>query len=144
MCKKVNFREKLRIQLRSPYFTGKPTEPKGGVGVAARGDHAILGRGQGWAHAQVWRGHLGNPPTLPFGLHKALDLNIIGGFVIFRETHPRSTANTISILGIRSSVLAPCRDGEVPPEPSSSPPEPSSSPPEPSSSPSPSPMMRRE
>ena len=81
-------------------------------GVAARGHHAIVGRGQGWARTLVWRGHLGRPPTPPFGLHKALDLNIAGGFVILHETHPRSAAATISIPGIRSSVLAPCRDGE--------------------------------
>ena len=80
--------------------------------MAARGNHAIVGRDQGWARALVWRGRLGRPPTLPFGLHKALDLNIDGGFVIFRETHPRSAANAISIPGIRSSVLAPCRDGD--------------------------------
>ena len=83
-----------------------------GDGVAARGDHAILGHGQGWARAQVWRGHLGHPPTLPFGLLKALDLTIDEGFIIFRETHLRSTADAISIPGIRSSVLAPCRDGD--------------------------------
>ena len=50
---------------------------------------------------------------LPFGLLKALDLKIIGGFIIFRETHPRSAVDAISILGIRSSVLAPCRDGDL-------------------------------
>ena len=66
----------------------------------------------GWARALVWRGRLSRPPTLSFGLLKALDLIIIGGFVIFRETHPRSAANAISILGIRSSVLEPCRDGD--------------------------------
>ena len=58
-----------------------PEDPRSqrGVGEAARGDHAIVGRGQGWARALVWRGCLGRPPTLPFVLHKALDLNIIGG-----------------------------------------------------------------
>ena len=83
-----------------------------GVGEAARGNHAIVGCGQGWARALVWRGRLSRPPTLPFGLLKALDLNIIGGFVIFRETHPRSTADAILIPGIGSSVLAPCQDGD--------------------------------
>ena len=57
-------------------------------------------------------GHLGHPPTLPFGLHKPLDLLFDGGFVIFHETHLRSAADAISIPGIRSSVLAPCRDGD--------------------------------
>ena len=53
-----------------------------------------------------------SPPTLPFGLYIALDLNIEGGSTIFRETHPRSAAAAISIPGIRSSVLAPCWDGD--------------------------------
>ena len=48
-------------------------------GVAARGSHTLAGRGQGWARALVWRGRLGRPPTLPFGLHKALDLKSDGG-----------------------------------------------------------------
>ena len=83
-----------------------------GDGVAARGSHTLAGRGQGWARALLGCGHLGHPPTLPFGLHKALDLKSDGGFVIFRETHLRSAADAISISGIRSSVLAPCQDGD--------------------------------
>ena len=80
--------------------------------MAARDHHDIVGRGHGWARALVWPGHPGHPPTLPFGLLKALDLNIVRGLVILRETHPRSAADAISIPGIRSSVLAPCRDGD--------------------------------
>ena len=80
--------------------------------MAARGDHTLARRGQGWARAPIGCGHLSHPPTLPFGLLKALDLIIDGGFVIFRETHLRSAADAISIPGIRSSVLAPCRDGD--------------------------------
>ena len=90
---------------------GDPRNRKG-EGVAARGSHTLAGRGQGWARALLGCGHLGHPPTLPFGLHKALDLKSDGGFVIFRETHLRSAADAISISGIRSSVLAPCRDGD--------------------------------
>ena len=52
------------------------------------------------------------PPTLPFGLLKALDLIFDGGFVIFHETHLHSTADAISIPAIRSSIRAPCRDGD--------------------------------
>ena len=85
---------------------------KRGDGVVARGNHTLAGRGQGWARALLGCGHLGHPPTLPFGLLKALDLIFDGGFVIFRETHLRSAADAISISGIRSSVLAPCRDGD--------------------------------
>ena len=64
-----------------------------GHGVAARGSHTLARRGQGWAHALLGCGHLGHPPTFPFGLLKPLDLNIEGGFVTFRETHLRSAAD---------------------------------------------------
>ena len=80
--------------------------------MVARGNHTLPGRGQGWARALLGCGHLGHPPTLPFGLLKALDLIFDGGFIIFRETHLRSAADAISIPGIRSSVLAPCWDGD--------------------------------
>ena len=72
--------------------------------------HSRARRGVGPCPHMAWPPR--SPPTLPFGLLKALDLNIKGGFVIFRETHPRSATAAISIPGIRSSVLAPCRDGD--------------------------------
>ena len=80
--------------------------------MVARGNHTLAGRGQGWARAHLGCGHLGQPPTLPFGLLKPLDLTFDGGSIIFRKTHLRSTADAISISGIRNSVLAPCRDGD--------------------------------
>ena len=64
-----------------------------GHGVAARGSHTVAGRGQGWARAQLGCGHFGQPPTLPFGLLKPLDLIFDGGSTIFRETHLRSAAD---------------------------------------------------
>ena len=83
-----------------------------GHGVVARGNHTLAGRGQGWARAHLGCGHLGQPPTLPFGLLMALDLKSDGGSTIFHKTHLCSAADVISISGIRSSVLAPCRDGD--------------------------------
>ena len=80
-----------------------------GNGVVARGNHTPPGRGQGWARALLGCGHLGHPPTLPFGLHKALDLNIDGGFVILRETHLRSATDAISISGIKTIFWRRCR-----------------------------------
>ena len=90
---------------------GDPWNQKGDR-VVAQGDHTLAGRGQEWARALIGCGHLGQPPTLPFGLLKPLDLTFDWGFVIFRETHLRSAADAISISGIRSSVLAPCQDGD--------------------------------
>ena len=113
-----SFVQKNQLSGKTPIFIAiiiihrKTYGARRGDGVAERGHHAIVGRSQGWARALVWHGHLGHPLTLPFRLHKALDLKIDGGFVIFRETHLRSAANAISIPGIRSSVLAPCRDGD--------------------------------
>ena len=111
-----SFVQKNQLSGKTPIFIAiiiihrKTRRARRGDEVAARGHHAIVGRSQGWARALVWRGRLGRPPMLPFGLHKALDLKIIGGFVILCETHLRSAADVISIPGIRSSVLAPCRD----------------------------------
>ena len=113
-----SFVQKNQLSGKTPIFIGiiiihrKTHKTKRGDGVAARGDHTLAGRGQGWAHALIGCGHLGHPPTLPFGLLKALDLLFDGGLIILRETHLRSTADAISISGIRSSVLAPCRDGD--------------------------------
>ena len=108
-----SFVQKNQLSGKTPIFIGniithrKTHGTKRGDGVVARGNHTLAGRGQGWARALLGCGHLGHPPTLPFGLLKALDLIFDGGFVIFRETHLRSAADTISIPGIRSSVLAP-------------------------------------
>ena len=112
------FVQKIKLSGKTPIFIGnikthrETHGTKRGDGVVARGNHTLAGRGQGWARALLGCGHLGHPPTLPFGLHKALDLRFDGGFVILRETHLRSAADAISIPGIRSSVLAPCRDGD--------------------------------
>ena len=111
--------QKNQLSENTPIFIGinithrKTHGAERGDGVAARGSHTIVGRGQGWARALLWCGHLGQPPTVPFGLLKPLDLTFDGGFVILRETHLRSAADAISIPGIRSSVLAPCRDGDL-------------------------------
>ena len=82
--------QKTLILIAIVIFHRKTNGARRGVGVAARGDHAIVGRGKGWARALLGCGHLGHPPTLPFELLKPLDLNIDGGFVILRETHLRS------------------------------------------------------
>ena len=113
-----SFVQKKQLSGKAPIFIGiivthrETHGTKRGDGVVARGNHTLPGHGQGWARALLGCGHLGHLPTLPFGLLKALDLIFDGGFVIFRETHLRSAADAISIPGIRSSVLAPCRDGD--------------------------------
>ena len=113
-----SFVQKNQLSGKTPIFIGiivphrETHGTKRGDGVVARGNHTLAGCGQGWACALIGCGHLSHPPTLPFGLLKALDLIIDRGFVILRETHLRSAADAISIPRIRSSVLAPCRDGD--------------------------------
>ena len=110
--------QKNQLSENIPIFIGniithrKTHGAERGDGVAARGSHTLVGRGQGWARALLGCGHLRQPPTVPFGLLKPLDLTFDGGLVILRETHLRSAADAISISGIRSSVLAPCRNGD--------------------------------
>ena len=88
-----------------------PRNRKGARGGCTRQPHLSWARpGMGPRPTRVWVPRAA--PTLPFGLLKILDLNIDGGFIILRETHLRSAADAISISGIRSSVLAPCRDGD--------------------------------
>jgi hypothetical protein len=53
------------------------------------------------------------PPALPFGLLKASDLKTSGESTLFPETFQSSAAIENPISGIRNSVLAPCRDGEL-------------------------------
>ena len=112
-----SFVQKNQLSENTPIFIGNVithrethgTE-RGGRGGCMRQPHPSWARpGVGPHPPRVWPPRA--PPTLPFGLLKALDLKIDGGFMIFCETHPCSAANTVSIPGIRSSVLAPCRDG---------------------------------
>jgi hypothetical protein len=85
--------------------------------------------------------------TTPLRLYKVSQRKPLKWSAIFQKKSCSSAATTDEFRGTEVSVLAPCRDGEVPPEPSpstSSPPplSPSTSPPSPPMLLSP--MMRRE
>jgi hypothetical protein len=99
------------------------------------------------ARAALWCGGPGLPLTPPLRLYKAIRRKTLNRSVFFEKKSCSSAAATDEFRGTEVSVLAPCRDGEVPPEPSPSMPSPP--PPSPSTSPSSppallSPMMRRE
>ena len=81
--------------------------------MVARGNHTLAGRGQGWARAHLGCGHLGQPPTLPFGLLKPLDLKTPGERQFFHDEFRSSAATENPNSEIRNSILAPCRDGEL-------------------------------
>ena len=66
-----SFVQKNQLSGKTPIFIAiiiihrKTHGARRGDEVAARGHHAIVGRGQGWARALVWRGRLGRPPDAP-------------------------------------------------------------------------------
>jgi hypothetical protein len=58
--------------------------------------------------------------TTPLRLYKASGQKTLKDSVIFQKQFRSSTAATDEFRGTEVSVPAPCRDGEVPPEPSPS------------------------
>jgi hypothetical protein len=57
---------------------------------------------------------------MPLRLYKALGQKTLGESAIFQKEFRSSAAAADEFQGIEVSVPAPCRDGEVPPKPSSS------------------------
>jgi hypothetical protein len=144
---KGNILEIGQNKSRTSYFSQTQDEDRtravGGPGVGH-----TLGR-CGWplGRATLWCGPHGRPLTPPLHLYKASQRKTLNRSVFFEKEFCSSTATTNEFWGIEVSVLAPCRDGELPPEPSPSmpsppPPSPSTSPP--SASMLLSLMMRRE
>jgi hypothetical protein len=58
--------------------------------------------------------------TTPLRLYKASGQKTLGDSAIFQKEFRSSAAATDEFRGTKVSVPAPCRDGEVPPEPSPS------------------------
>jgi hypothetical protein len=57
---------------------------------------------------------------MPLRLYKASGQKILKESAIFQKEFRSSTGAVDEFRGTKVSVLAPCRDGEVPPEPSPS------------------------
>jgi hypothetical protein len=105
---------------------------------------------RGWPHhamawvppgcARLWCGPPWCPLTTPIRLYKASDAKTLNQSVFLPVKFHSAAAVEDQFRGTEVSVWAPCRDGEVPPEPSPS--TPSRPPPSPSTLLSP--MMRRE
>jgi hypothetical protein len=135
-----------RNEARTSYFSRTQDKDQRRAGGGPGTNHT-----KGWrtplARATTWCGGPGPPLTPPLHLYKAFRHQTLNQSVFFEKEFYSSAAATDKFRGTEVSVPAPCRDGEVPPEPSPStpsppPPSPSTSPPSPSTLLSP--MMRRE
>jgi hypothetical protein len=128
----------LRIgqnEARSPYFDVTYTESKEETeeGTEAATPCGGVPPGRAWS----WCGRLGRPPTSSFCLYIASDAKTLNKSASIHKRFHSAAAIEDQFRGTEVSVLAPCRDRELPPEPSPSTPPPSSSP-------LLTPMMRRE
>ena len=79
---------------------------------ATRGPHHVAARVP-LGLVTTWCGRLGHPLGSPFRLLKPLDLKTPGERQFFHEEFRSSAAIENPNSGIRNSVLAPCRDGEL-------------------------------
>jgi hypothetical protein len=101
------------------------------------GSRTIGWRGPPPSHATKWCGPLVHPLTSPFRLYILSEAKTLKSPIFVHEKFRSAATIEDQFWGTEVSVPAPCRDGELPPEPSPSTPLPSSSP-------LLSPMMRRE
>jgi hypothetical protein len=132
-------------KVRTSYFSRTQDEDQRRAGGGQRA--ATLRAGVPLARARGWCGPPGRPLTPPLCLYKAFRLQTPNQSVFFEKEFCSSAAVTDEFQGTEVSILAPYRDGEVPPKPSPSTPSPPPSSPSTSSPSLPtllSPMMRRE
>jgi hypothetical protein len=125
-----------RNESRSSYFTNTKTESKGEMEEARRRPHHRMARATP-GHATRWCGPLVHPLISPFRLYILSEVKTLERPVSIHEKFHSAAAIKDQFRGTKVSVPAPCRDGELPPEPSPLTPPPSSSL-------LMSPMMRRE
>jgi hypothetical protein len=119
-----------------PIFPDTRQSPKQRRRRAKRWPHHLVARVYPWPrHHMVWAPWC--PLISPLRLYKASDAKTLNQSAFFQIKFCSTAATADEVRGTKVSVPAPCRDGELPLEPSPSTPPPS---------PSPllSPMMRRE
>jgi hypothetical protein len=125
-----------RNKARSSYFAVTKTESKAETEEGQ--EAATPGGGAGPpGRTTRWCGPLVHPLTSPFRLYILSEAKTLKSPVSVHEKFHNAPAIEDQFRGTEVSVLAPCWDGELPPEPSPSTPLPYSSP-------LLSPMMRRE
>jgi hypothetical protein len=91
------------------------------------GSHTRWWRGWPPGRATVWCGAPGCPLTSPFRLYNAFDTKNLKESVSIHEKFCSAATIEDQLWGIEVSVLAPCRDGQLPSEPSPLTPPPSPS-----------------
>jgi hypothetical protein len=124
---------------RSPKFLFSPARDgvQRGDGWGPGGRHTIGWRGPPSGRATRWCGPLVHPLTSPFRLYNPSDAKTLNQSAFSQIKFCSATAIADEVWGTEVSVPAPCRDGDLPLEPS-----PSTPPPSPSMLLSP--MMKRE
>jgi hypothetical protein len=113
------------------------TKPKVTIFCHIHGVQRGDGEEPGGGHTIGWHGcPLAMPPhgvapwcplASPFRLYNAFDAKTLKESASIHEKFCSTAAIEDEVRGIEVSLLAPCRDGELPPEPSPSTPPPSSS-----------------
>jgi hypothetical protein len=125
---------------RSSYFPPTQDRVQRRVEGAPGGNHTTWWRGWPLGRATQWCVGTGLPLTSPLRLYKVSVAKTLNRSTFFPVKFRSAATVKDQFWGTKVSVLAPCRDGEVPPKPSPSTP----SPPPPSPSMLLPPMMRRE
>jgi hypothetical protein len=131
------FSELDETKARPPIFPNTKTESKAEMEEDTEVATSPGGAPPPSGCVRPWCGPLGCSLTSPFCLQIASDTRTLNQSASIHEKFHSAAAIKDQFRGTKVSVLAPCRDGELPPEPSPSTPPPSSSP-------LLTPMMRRE
>jgi hypothetical protein len=126
-----------RNESQTSYFSRHEDEVQSRDGGGPGGRHTIGWHASPSGRVTRWCGPLVHPLTSPFRLYILSEVKTLRRPVFVHEKFCSATAIKDQFQGTEVSLPAPCRDRELPPEPS--PPNPP-----PSSSPLLSPMMRRE
>jgi hypothetical protein len=107
-----------RNKFQKSYFSRKSTEDRKRAIGRPEAAHTIGGRGSAPSRTHPLWGHPGSSLTTPLRLYKALGRKTLGEWVKFLEQFRSAAAIEEKFWGTEVSILPPCRDGEVPPEPS--------------------------
>jgi hypothetical protein len=118
------FSELDETKAKVPIYLTRRRSPKEQPG----GSRTIGWRGPPPGHATMWCGPLVHPLTSPFRLYILFEAKTLRESAFLLEKFCSAAAIEDQFWGTEVSVPAPCRDGELPPEPSPSIPSPSPSP----------------
>jgi hypothetical protein len=101
-----------RNKSQSSYFSDMKTESKWRQRRAGRRSQHAMARAHPWSRRC---GPLGRPPTSPFRLYIVPDAKTLNKEASIHKKFRGTAAIEYKFRGTEISVLAPCRDGELPP-----------------------------